>query len=219
MRYIIRPLGPWLDPVTENRRSASAFRASWEDTLALLSYEVELLGGDDIVLQVDVQDAELRRDGMLRTNAVVKFPGVRVSFTSMHGPLTYATDAYEVRWSGGLTSWQANVRAIALGLGSLRAVDRYGISSRGQQYTGWTAISSRPAEMSREQAAEFVAHWSGVPKLTGTSLLSGEGAEDRLRAAYRMAAKRAHPDLTRDDGDTMARLNIARDLLLNGSRT
>jgi hypothetical protein len=215
VRYIIRPLGPWLDPVTENRRSASAFRASWEDTLALLSYEVELLGGDDIVLQIDVQDGELRRDGMLRTNALVKFPGVRVSFTSIHGPLTYATDAYEKRWSGGLNSWQANVRAIALGLGALRAVDRYGISSRGQQYTGWAAISSRPAEMSREQAAEFLAHWAGL----GTTLGLFDGSPEAVKTAYRAAARQCHPDVTRDDGDTMARLNAARDLLLlNGGR-
>lgn len=33
--------------------------------------------------------------------------------------------------------WQHNVRSIALGLGSLRAVDRYGISSRGEQYAGF----------------------------------------------------------------------------------
>jgi hypothetical protein len=214
MRYIIRPLGPWLDPVTQDRRSASTFRATWDDTLALLSSEVEMLGGEDVVLQIDVQEGELRRDGMLRTNATVKFPGVRVSFTSVHGPLTYATDAYESRYYGGLTSWQANVRAIALGLLALRAVDRYGISARGQQYTGWTAISSRPAEMSREQAAEFLAHWAGL----GTSLDLFADYPNAVHSAYRMAAKRVHPDRTGDDSDTMARLNAARDLLLNGAR-
>lgn len=43
--------------------------------------------------------------------------------------LVYATDVCE--------RWQHNVRSIALGLQALRAVDRYGISRRGQQYAGF----------------------------------------------------------------------------------
>lgn len=43
--------------------------------------------------------------------------------------LVYATDVCEY--------WQHNVRSIALGLESLRAVDRYGISKRGEQYAGF----------------------------------------------------------------------------------
>jgi hypothetical protein len=45
--------------------------------------------------------------------------------------LVYATDACE--------HWQHNVRSIALGLEALRAVDRYGISRRGEQYAGFRA--------------------------------------------------------------------------------
>lgn len=45
--------------------------------------------------------------------------------------LVYATDACEF--------WQHNVRSIALGLEALRAVDRYGISRRGEQYAGFRA--------------------------------------------------------------------------------
>jgi hypothetical protein len=64
--------------------------------------------------------------------------------------------------------------------------------------------------MSREQAAEFLAHWAGL----GTSLGLFEGYPAAVQAAHRAAAKRCHPDVTGDDGDTMARLNAARDLLL-----
>lgn len=35
--------------------------------------------------------------------------------------------------------WEHNVRSIALGLQALRAVDRYGISRRGEQYAGFRA--------------------------------------------------------------------------------
>lgn len=45
--------------------------------------------------------------------------------------LVYATDV--------CAYWQHNVRSIALGLDALRAVDRYGISKRGQQYAGFRA--------------------------------------------------------------------------------
>lgn len=43
--------------------------------------------------------------------------------------LVYATDACQ--------DWRHNVRSIALGLEALRAVDRYGISRRGEQYAGF----------------------------------------------------------------------------------
>jgi len=45
--------------------------------------------------------------------------------------LVYATDCCQF--------WQHNVRSIALGLQALRAVDRYGISRRGEQYSGFRA--------------------------------------------------------------------------------
>lgn len=43
--------------------------------------------------------------------------------------LVYATDACVL--------WRHNVRSIALGLEALRAVDRFGISRRGEQYAGF----------------------------------------------------------------------------------
>jgi hypothetical protein len=52
--------------------------------------------------------------------------------------LVYATDACDF--------WQHNVRSIALGLAALRAVDRYGISRRGEQYAGYrAALTARAA--------------------------------------------------------------------------
>ncbi len=68
---------------------------------------------------------------------------VVISFVvfSLHGPLRYATDAHERQYAGlGMEGWQADVGAIALALTALRAVDRYGVSRRGEQYTGWRAL-------------------------------------------------------------------------------
>lgn len=205
MPCTVRPLDPWT--AKNYRRRASPFTASWTATLQLLDRELRLIGANRWVLQLDVSESQIRNDGGIYARATPIIPAVRVAFDSTHGPLIYACDRY--------TMWQDNVRAIALSLEALRKVDRYGVAGAGEQYRGWTAISNRPAEMTREQAAEFIAHWAELGEQNGAVLLT---SLDNVQSAYRMAAKRAHPDVTRDDGDTMARLTAARDLLLNGSR-
>ncbi len=215
MRYEIRPLGPWTEPVTSGRARSGRFRARWADTLTMLGAEVEHLGGDLVVIQIDVTDGELRRDGMLRANAKVDFPGVRVSFSSVHGPLTYATDAYDRWYAGDPPGWQANVRAIALALQALRAVDRYGVTSRGEQYTGWTALPSKPSVMTVVDAARLLVEhaegdWWSVP-----DIVSDPAVQAR---AYRAAARRAHPDAG-GDRDLFERLTAARDLLEEAARS
>lgn len=190
MRYEIRPLGPWTDPVTEERQSSGRFKVKWQTTLYLLGRETEQLGATLVVIQVDVTEGDLRRDGMLRANARVGFPGVRVSFDSRHGPLTYATDQYEQRWYGDPPSWQANVRAISLALEALRAVDRYGVSSRGEQYRGWLAIEGGP----------------NLDRAAAQGLLASYGGE-------REALKATHPDMPGGSREAFERVQAARRLL------
>jgi hypothetical protein len=133
-RYEIRPLVGWTGPVTKHRRPASTFRAAWSDTLDLLGRETLMLGARLVVIQIDVTEGEIRRDGMLRANARVSTPGVKVAFESKHGPLTYATDEFG--------HWQANVRAIAEALTALREVDQYGLGV-GTQYSGFMPSGAR----------------------------------------------------------------------------
>lgn len=187
--YRIRPLGTWTDPVTVSRRSSAVFRATWDASLKLLRAEVDALDGQyPIVIQADITEADIRQDGMLRTRARVgPNPGVIVSFTSRHGPLRYATDAYEQAWSGTLPGWQANVRAIALALEALRAVDRYGVTKRGEQYAGWKAIAA-PAPMfaSAEAADRWMREYAFELGMTSDHL--------DVRGLYRAMARRMHPD-------------------------
>lgn len=195
MRWQVRPLGPWLAPVTDPRRSSAAFRASWDDTLKLLASEVAALGCEGpVIVQADVSEADVRADGMLRSRARVGFPGVAVSFESRHGPLRYATDAYEQQQASSLPGWQANVRAIALSLAALRAVDRYGVSSSGEQYAGWSAL---PA--ARAQGSDwFTTDAEALKWMAGAAAENGIGfglPADRL---YRELAKRMHPDMGGD---------------------
>lgn len=210
MRYEIRPLGKWIDPETSDRASSRRFRAPWSNTLELLGKETELLGAELVVIQLDVQEGEIRRDGMLYSRAKVGHPGVAVSFDSKHGPLRYATDAYDEIYYGDPPAWQANVRAIALALEALRAVDRYGVTKRGEQYTGWKALPSGAAapepKMSVDQAAQYLADKAGIPEA------SLEFVSRNLTNIYRHAAKRHHPDAG-GDPDVFRRVTEARDLL------
>lgn len=200
MRYEIRPLGVWTAPVTRNRPYCR-FRAAWSDTLELLGREAGKLGARLVVIQVDVTEGELRRDGMLRANAKVGFPGVRVSFESRHGPLTYATDRY--------SGWQDNVRAVALSLEALRAVDRYGVSGSGEQYRGWTALEAEPhASVTVEQAAEYIAAHAGADFIAADVFASPEWRAK----AFRAAAGKLHPDRG-GDPEQFRRLTAARELL------
>lgn len=199
MRYQIRPLGHWRDPVTVDRRSPYTFRASWQATLDLLGYETEQLGATLVVLQVDVTEGEIRRrDGMLRANARVGHPGVVVSFESDHGPLRYATDTYD--------GWQANVRAIALALHALRAVDRYGVTRRGEQYIGWRAIAAPAGFRSAEEAVRWMRE-----RAAGRPFMR-DLRDATPQELYRHLARRYHPDVGGDPTD-WERLDQAKQII------
>lgn len=205
MKYQIRPLGRWPGAVTADRKSSGAFKAHWDDTLVLLGDEIEQLDGEGLVtLQIDVQEMDLRLDGMLKTRANVgPFPGVIVSFQSRFGPLQYASDAYERRYAGSPPGWQANVRAVALALGALRAVDRYGVSKSGEQYTGWKALPSGNGFGTADAAEQWL-------RLRAQD--AGASAVDSTREMYRRLAKRLHPDAG-GSAEDWHRLDNARQLL------
>lgn len=168
-------LGDWGQPLTKNRRSKWTFKASWSDTLELIARELKHLGAKDFVLEADFRESDIRLDGLPRAQArQPEFPGIRVSFESKHGPLRYQTDTCEF--------WQHNVRSIALGLEALRAVDRHGISSRSEQYTGFKALPG-PRRVTAEEATAAVYRIA--------NLSSNQCA---IEQAWRRAVFAAHPD-------------------------
>lgn len=165
-------------------RTGSPFRNSYEDTISVLEYEVfrlqprmtagryTELGVAQVIIGAGYRDGDIRKDGAPRADARAPYhPGVEVSFDSVYGRLTYATDMY--------SDWRANVRAIALGLEALRAVARYGVAKRGQQYAGFALLSAGPGR--EERGRQLVEKYGSVP--------------DALRAT--------HPD-TGADADTEA---------------
>lgn len=156
LNVVFRPIDQWPAEFSRNRRRAP-FRAQLSATVSLLGRELRMLNAKQIVLQIAVGEAALRADGLPYADARPEHPGVILAFESKWGPLKYVTDEF--------ASWQENLRAIALGMEALRKVDRYGVSKRGEQYTGWKALpaSTDPAAaiQTRDQAQAVLDQYGG----------------------------------------------------------
>lgn len=170
-----RPYATWGHGATRKRKGRYSFRAGWSDTLELLDRELHHLSARDVVIGAALREQDIRLDGWPRANATVPWhPGVEVSFDvrlragDSATRLVYATDEY--------VFWQHNVRAIALGLQALRAVDRYGITRDRQQYAGWRALGDGNA-----------GHTAHATRARGVHLIEVHGG---VRAALRAT----HPD-------------------------
>lgn len=128
-----RPLTMRLPEPTYNGWNGSPFSASWMSTVDKLVDELRHLKPRQTILEVDLQESDLRLDGMPRANARAGQPGVILTLIGTpHGDLRYPCSTFQ--------TWEANVRAIALALEALRKVDRYGVTKRGEQYAGWKAL-------------------------------------------------------------------------------
>lgn len=160
--------------------STTRFDSTYAQTMTLLERELGMLEATDIVIQVALREDQIRLDGWPRSGSAPAHPGVKLGFTSKHGPLVYRTNAFR--------KWHANLRAIALGLEALRKVDRYGITKRGEQYTGWKAL---PAGGNQQRAQR------------GRQLIAEHGS---VRAAQRAT----HPDVG-GDADDFAAIQAAVD--------
>jgi hypothetical protein len=213
LRYLTRPISDhtWQRPARTRERSR--FTATWTNTLDLLDREYTALRGRELVIEVDVPETKIRNDGMLRADATASSPAVVIAFESKHGPLLYRCDVYGDRpWSreGAPHVWQHNVRAIALTLEALRAVDRYGASASGEQYRGYKAIESNamalPSAMTVEQAIELVGRFS---KVAWTAM--------PLSAVARRAQRNTHPDHDGNAAD-FQRVQAAIDVLRREGR-
>lgn len=188
-----RPLEHYPGTPTARRVYGPFGRATWNSTLDKLEHELEALRATNVVLMMDLTEADLRLNGQIRVGARPATPRVVLAFGSIHGPLQYACDRFH--------DWQDNVRGIAHGLEALRKLERYGIASRGEQYTGWKAlgagIAMGPATMTLEEAARFVAvSANGMNDADWIYIVDDSEYRESM---YRMAAKQLHPDQGGDE--------------------
>lgn len=166
-------------------RERSQFKVSLVAAIQDLKYEVDRLGGSQLVISSNLQ---LRQDGLPRGDrGAPRDPGVACYFTYKKKPMCFACD----RWA----EVHENMRAIGLTIGALRGIERYGSGSMIEQaFAGFTAL---PAP---EQPWQVL----GVKH---------DASREEIERAYRRLASEHHPDRG-DESDKMARINRARDQLL-----
>lgn len=201
MSYELRPLPIWPHEETKPRRRAQfksrggknedgrwepGTRINWNQTLGELEYETQCLAKGSyypvILIGVGLTEYDIRQDGAPRANArPMAHPGVEVSFDSRYGRLTYATDVFD--------DWRDNVRAITKGLEALRAVERWGVAKRGQQYAGFTLLTAGPGQ--EELGRELVARHGGIKEALLATHPDTGGAQASTRdfAAVMMVKK------------------------------
>lgn len=197
---VLRPLEGWPHQFTKGRRVAP-FTASWSTTNVQLGAELRHLGATrdrPAVMQLAIDEAQFRRDGMPRADAKPTHPGVIVNIQSAQGTLSFPCDTF--------TRWPDNLRAIALALEALRKVDRYGVTQTGQQYRGWLAIDAKPAGSAVEAAYALLCTIAGTDRITSGSLL------------VRNARKLAHPDVNNGDRAQWERVEAAVGVLRRAGR-
>ncbi len=183
-------LAIWPGEPTHDRQWGR-FRCDYTDTKRLLAGEVEKLGGTEVLIEGFWRPGDIRQDSQRRADArEPSSPGVVVSFHSHHGGLRYFTDTY--------ADWRHNVRAVALGLEALRAVDRYGITHAAEQYRGFAAIGSGNSGAVNGTPMVFTSRASAEAKLVNLVTQMAPDAPDvhtlDKRTLYRRALILAHPD-------------------------
>lgn len=201
MRIITRPILRWPGQLLdESERRNTPFRAKWADTRQKLEDEATHLGAPEIVIQMALTEEEIRLDGWPRAGAKPAHPGIIVSLDTRQGPLSFPCDTFTSQWYGE-EGWHANARAIALGMESLRKLERYGITGHGEQYVGWKqlgtggpiATGSGEEPMDAEQAARILLDAAGLSIQTDTLIGVLEGGET-FRSVARKAMAATHPD-------------------------
>lgn len=198
----VAPIREWPGELTRSRKS-SPFRAGLSDTLDVLDREIWQLTDtrtqrDSAELLIAIPAGDLwRLDGKPRAHAVAEHPGVIFSIDSRHGHLSYPCDTF--------TTWQDNLRAIALALEALRKVDRYGVTKRGEQYRGFLAIEATAAPAGFATADDALAF---LGKFTGIGLAEMRVIEGARTRALRRAQRETHPDAG-GDAATFQRVSLA----------
>jgi len=165
------------------KQKIAVFRSSFQNTLDLLGHELRSLNAKNIIIQAFVSDNQIRNDGWLHSKATPSAPAIILTFDSKNGTISMPADTYD--------HWQDNLRAIALTLAHLRAVDRYGVTQHGEQYTGWKALPKPPTtddKFNENSAADLLSKLSGVDR---QSICTNR--DDFLKARTQ-ALRTTHPD-------------------------
>lgn len=175
----------------DHERKRSIFGTSTPgNTIALLRHELKMIDAAAPEIAMAINERDVTRAGYPRADARPKHPGVVLSFDSNGQRLVYPCDTF--------TTWQANLRAIALTLEALRKPTRYRVLQRGEQYAGNRLLTAggTTTTMGVREAAAFIARAIHPNDPTGQADLARmlERSHVVLDSAYKEAARRSHPD-------------------------
>lgn len=164
-------------------KSSSRFSTEFGKARYNLFHELELMDAKRVILSTNIP---LRRDGLPYADTrKIDDPGVAVYFELKGKRVVLACDCWN--------SVAANIHAVALTVGAMRGIDRWGVSEVLERaFTGFTAL---PAPQSPFEIL-------GVPP-TAT--------REEIREARNRLALKHHPDIDPQAGDAMARINKAFD--------
>ena len=166
-------------------RERGRFRASFAKARDKIVSEVRLLGGSSVIISTNI---ELKRDGL--PYATFKTPddsGVAVYFTYKKRQMCFACDRY--------AKADDNMHAIALTIGALRGVARWGTGDMMEAaFTGFAALPAPGQTHARS--------WREILELDGDQTLV------RAKENFRRLAGIRHPDKGGSD-KAMAELNAA----------
>lgn len=172
-------------PQTEDKdREFSKFKQSLSRALNNLKRQIELMGGSGLVLS----------SNYTLGNENPKTSGVVAYFTLDNNPIAIPCD----RWR----SVEDNVHAIALTVGAMRGIERWGAKHMIKaMFTGFKALPEKT---------------SGIDPWAVLGLDSSKGTtEAEITAKYRSLSKQFHPD-NPSTGDVLkwAQIREAHDLLM-----
>lgn len=199
-----RPLnGTTFPPDSRAQYENCRFKATYSQTMRDLKDELRRIGVDRAVIELEINEADLRKDGAMRASSKPHGTRIRVSFEKPGaGPLQFACDTYG--------DWLYNIRAVAKTLEALRAVDRYGATQGSQQYAGWAALpeaSGVDADLKRDPI-DVLREFAGNPM--------GDHSPRKLRQT---AVFRNHPDHNPNAApDAITRINAAYERIDEASR-
>lgn len=157
------------------------------DAVDRLQDEIDRLGLREYVLSTNLA---LRLDGLPRSDQrAPDDPGVCLYFTMKGKPHALPCDTYD--------RVADNIAAIAKHIEATRAIERYGVSTVAEMFTGFAAL---PPPMQPQRPWRKVLRWPESERPT----------REGIQRVYRALAGEAHPDRGGNAG-AMAELNAARD--------
>ncbi|TGP22514.1 J domain-containing protein [Mesorhizobium sp. M1D.F.Ca.ET.184.01.1.1] len=162
------------------------------EALARLQSELDRIGARNRIISSNL---ETRLDGLPRSGQPdPSDPGVALYFHLQGKPHCMPCDTY--------TKTAQNIAAIAAHIEATRAIERHGVSSVAEMFTGFAALPPPGAKRPWRDVMDFQP--LDDPQIT----------RDVIESRYRRLAAQRHPDLPGGSHDAMAELNQAKEQAL-----